>query len=632
MRVFEFYFNPKAQKNIFLKVFSVEPEKPKDKRKGNLYIVGQLSNALEANSSLLTRLAGRIQEEYYATQLPPEKNLKAALRGANAFLAQEVKNGNVDWIGNLHIAVLLIVSQDGQDAFYFTKSGSVKVWMTRKNTLADLGKNIEEKQSHTAKVFGNVASGNLLGDDKIIVLTPELYDLCAKHNLIQDIAFLKDKRQFQELFKAQQKELSRISGILFTVLVEAPQDDTAADKPVLMKLPNVQLPVMRFPRTQIIQRAQDLLRIPRVKMPTKTILLPVLLIAILAGGYMLFQDERNAAAQEAQIALEVAASLNAQADMALAEKNEKKANSLLQAAFKRIVPFMDIDTPSTEQLAILQEEIAKKLFEINNVKVLDEIKPIFTLPRKDTSLIPTKLLLVDEAIYFYNPFSSELLLYNMRGDTSQQFQVSRNIKHAAFVAHQVVLYVEPNTLLTLKENGSWSQETTLAQEFTEQAPEDVRGFSNSMYTLDEQSGEIIQYSNLLTQKGTAPVQWIHKQSQKRAQGAKTFAIDGDIWVLKPTGKLERYFKGLYRETIELDIFPALTSPIKLATHEDARYLFLLDTEYQRIIVTTKFGEVVAQYQSPAFDNMLDFGVSKDGSLIYVLSGNNVYRISTEALQ
>jgi len=57
MKIFEFYFNPKQQKERILKIFSFEPEKPRDRRKGNLYMVGELQNTLPSNATLLSTLA-----------------------------------------------------------------------------------------------------------------------------------------------------------------------------------------------------------------------------------------------------------------------------------------------------------------------------------------------------------------------------------------------------------------------------------------------------------------------------------------------------------------------------------------------------------------------------------------------
>jgi len=44
---------------------------------------------------------------------------------------------------------------------------------------------------------------------------------------------------------------------------------------------------------------------------------------------------------------------------------------------------------------------------------------------------------------------------------------------------------------------------------------------------------------------------------------------------------------------------------------------------------TKHGELVRQYQSEKFNNLLDFTVSQNGKIIYLLNAANVYKITVE---
>ena len=656
MKIFEFYFNPNQQKDRILKVFSFEPEEPRNRKKGNLYMIGELQNTLPSNTSLLSRLSSIIQQEYYASQLSAEKNLKVALRKANQFLSDEQKNGNVDWIGNLHFVVLLLASaQIGgniQNSFYFAKTGKEKIWMTRKGTLADLGKNIDSQEADTQKVFGNVVSGNVLQEDKIVVFTQDLFEVFFKQNLLQDLAFIKDRQQFEKLFKTKKKELSKVSGILFSVVLGSISESAAQEQkrkqmqlhiPVSlprMKIPQMKMPAMKTPQLKVphikLPSKMPAVTVPQLKMPKKptlsfqkkSLLSLVFLGFILFAGFFLFQEERNKSAREAQSALEVAKSLNLQADNALRLKNEERTNMLLQTARDRILPFVDSDFPNVLEIVLLKKEIEQKLAQLNKIEIIENPELVFEVRQQEINVAPTRMLLVDESMYLYNPFSSQLYTYSLRDQSSRIFQTSRNITQGIFVSDTIALYAEPNVLLTLLEDGTWSGQHTLAVAFTPQA---IEGFGNNIYILDLDGGNILRYENPLL--GNAqPTPWIDSASRENASGAVSFAIDGQIWIMKQGGKIERYFKGTYRESIHMNIFPVLINPTRIITDADNPYLYILDPSEQRVVLITKFGDIVTQYKSPSFDNLLDIAVSKDGRLLYLLNGNKVYRISTAALQ
>jgi len=52
----------------------------------------------------------------------------------------------------------------------------------------------------------------------------------------------------------------------------------------------------------------------------------------------------------------------------------------------------------------------------------------------------------------------------------------------------------------------------------------------------------------------------------------------------------------------------------------------LEPSQNRIIILSKQGEIIKQFQSPEFDALVDFAVSGDGKKIYLLNGLKVYQI------
>ena len=104
------------------------------------------------------------------------------------------------------------------------------------------------------------------------------------------------------------------------------------------------------------------------------------------------------------------------------------------------------------------------------------------------------------------------------------------------------------------------------------------------------------------------------------------AIDGDIWILNDDFKIHRYYQGLFKKSLNINILPLLENPTRLFASPNIPHLYILEPSNKRIIVMTKYGEIVKQYRSDEFNNLLDVTVSKDEKEIYLLNGLKVYRI------
>tara|TARA_Y100000310_G_scaffold345070_1_gene461583 strand:- start:1953 stop:2810 length:858 start_codon:yes stop_codon:yes gene_type:complete len=284
MKIFEFSFNPKKSKNRFFEIFSYEPTRSKERSKGSLYVVGELQNALELQGKFLRTLSQVIQQEYYDSSFKtPQAALKASLKKANLFLQQEAKAGNVHWLGNLHIAILLFITvQEKRTHFHLAKAGSIKVVMGRGGMVIDVGKKLEKagKQKHPSKIFGTVVSGTALPEDTIVVITKDIYDMLLRENSVTELVLLKEGKRLKGFFKTRQRMFSQLSGLLFHVVMEEMQPLSFLPKPKLMLQKGVKLPTLKLGLQFLLLRHPAAL---------KKQLIPILfLLAVLLLGFLLF--------------------------------------------------------------------------------------------------------------------------------------------------------------------------------------------------------------------------------------------------------------------------------------------------------------------------------------------------------
>ena len=111
---------------------------------------------------------------------------------------------------------------------------------------------------------------------------------------------------------------------------------------------------------------------------------------------------------------------------------------------------------------------------------------------------------------------------------------------------------------------------------------------------------------------------------KKSIVGKSISVDGSVWILDKNS-ISKYYAGLIQEKIEPNIFPSPKEFSKIFT-SSLPYLYILEPVQKRIIILDKAGQIIKQFQSESFDNLLDFGVSESGKTIWLLNGMKVYRI------
>jgi len=221
MQVFELHFNPKLKEDLIFDSFCYEPANVYEKRLGSLYLAGELKNALPQNLRFLDHLAQVIKDKFYATPIKSvEENLKLSLKKTNDFLAEEVKNDNTSWLGNLNFAILSLKNF----GLNFTKVGNLKIFLLRGGEIIDLGKKLElqEIEPYPLKIFLNIVSGKLTADDIIFVSTKEIFDLFLNENFLAEIAKSQVNKKFSEkelrrILREKEKVLAGISGVCLLI-------------------------------------------------------------------------------------------------------------------------------------------------------------------------------------------------------------------------------------------------------------------------------------------------------------------------------------------------------------------------------------------------------------------------------
>ena len=155
-----------------------EPANISEFQIGSLYVVGEIKSTSKNCSYLINSLASIIKKELYRN---PKRSaldsFEISLSKANNYLGDIASQGNVDWIGKIHMACALF----SQGQLYIAHTGAARILLLRNSRLTciteDFSKN--ENTPFPSKTFTNITSGPLLNSDRITLATPGLFNMLS---------------------------------------------------------------------------------------------------------------------------------------------------------------------------------------------------------------------------------------------------------------------------------------------------------------------------------------------------------------------------------------------------------------------------------------------------------------------
>ena len=665
MKVFELHFNPKGKEDTIFDSFCYEPINIDEKKLGSLYMAGELKNVLPQNYKLLEDLSSQIKKEYYRTfSRSPEKALIESLKKGNEFLEKLTKEGDVSWLGNLNFAVISLKDY----LFQFTKVENILVFLLRGGKITEITENLirEEIEPYPLKVFGNIISGKLSEDDILLILTKEVSEIFQNENLLEDLASLETftEKKLKELLWKKEKILKEVSGIaLLIALTKEPPTFKeripklfefemekfslprrisevilwgfiAALSPIktlilkisrLIKLPA--LPVLKIPRFQLL----------RFEKTRKNLILVLIFALVLIIGFYLFQfQEKREIAKIEKNFIQIQEK-NQKAENFLILKNYQEANLLFLetwgelSSIEKTLPESEKALNFKNEILVLKGKVESSLSKLNNLIKIEEPELLFNFSQ--TKLAPQKMVKIGGKLYFFNPATENLFWIDIFKKTGEEIKTERKFNFAQPLnSNSIIFFSKPDILTVFTEPNQFS-ESKIELPAGDFDFIDFKKFYSNFYLLDKKQGEILKCSLQKCQP------WFSKESSKKPENAISLAIDGSIWILNKGDTINRYWSGLYQETLKFDIFPKLEKPTKISIPPTLPYFYILEPAKNRILIIKKSGspsqvfgekiwegEVIKQFQSDKFDNLKDFAISEDGRTIWLLNSLILYQV------
>jgi hypothetical protein len=194
---------------------------------------------------------------------------------------------------------------------------------------------------------------------------------------------------------------------------------------------------------------------------------------------------------------------------------------------------------------------------------------------------------------------------------------------------------QAGALLVLDRNGllieydpSWEQmhAESLGGRDVWRNPVALKTFDSNLYILDNQANQVFKYPE--QQFGSSPVHWI--QSEIDATSAIDIAIDGSIYVIHNSGKIDQYYAG---ESVPFTV-TRIPKPLVNANAfyldipEIAQHIYVADASEMRIVQLDREGTFVRQLRPPA---EIEASFRQLGGLFVDETGGKLYYTTTGAL-
>lgn len=621
MQIFELHFNPRNRQDILFDTFSYPAQTLSEKRLGSLFLAGYLTNASLESPRFLKNLARVVKSEYYQDKKSkPEKQLKEGLKKGNYFLEQMAQKGKVGWISNLNFAVL---SLSNDFKLNFAKVGLCKILLLRKDKIAEIGPHLEliEIEPYPLKVFSKAATGTLKVEDRILVMNSQIYEHFSSYQLVEKIVQEPNlnQRKLNQIFKKAPQD---IPG--FFLLIDLKKKEGKPRKVVLKKetpLPLTQwIPFFSIKTPVVLQLKYPLF----FKKVAKKIIfslirahclftakLPALvfffLFLLLLGGILAEIEEKSQIAQT-QNQVRVIEEKLARAE-AIRAFNKEEALDLFSEVWQ------DLEVLPKESL--VRPELEKKFLALNHLEKINAPE-VFLEFEKNQSL-PEQIFLVGQSFYFMSHSPTVLI---KEKDHALRALTGKSKLITAFPWKETILFLsESNQLLRPEENGlvpvaNLNFSSALSS-----------SFNSHLYLVEEKTGEILKYPYEENFSWYSSLVWLRSGTEK-IKPVQSMAIDGRVWILSEDNTIYSYFKGEREKKFEVRLFPLLGRLTKIYTSSLHEYLYLLEPEGKRVMILSKEGQLIRQYQSEQFDNLKDLVVSEDEKTIYLLNGAKVYQAVT----
>jgi hypothetical protein len=197
----------------YVELFEYSPENIYQQPLGSLVGFFEVREYSEDSAYIVNFLTSVLKKEYYVNpKRPVNESLDSALHKVNMALSELAKQGNVEWLGNLHAAICVLEKNNA----HFSVAGSAKLFLYRNRMLSDIagGLTSDSPEPHPLKTFVNVSSGRLEKGDRILITSEDIFQILSITDLRKNFQRFESDKFVQFLKTALSNQLEMIASVV----------------------------------------------------------------------------------------------------------------------------------------------------------------------------------------------------------------------------------------------------------------------------------------------------------------------------------------------------------------------------------------------------------------------------------
>ncbi|MFH0820323.1 MAG: hypothetical protein V1908_00970 [Candidatus Peregrinibacteria bacterium] len=601
----------------------------KPRSEEQVWMVVEIEGETRYARSTVQNLIETVDEVYFADlELTPYERFEATLKEINLIVKNLKEKRGPKALGNLSAIVAVFSGNE----LHITQSKQAEAYLVRKGKLSMVSEGLGGKSDD---LFANIASGELLPDDKVIFTTSRLLRLATQSQLVQILndGVTEAVDALRELVMAE-NELSLGVGCVHIKLPQRSMEEVgqknapawlSALDPWLKKLKDLWNKNVgkKLPLPNLRSKIPGM---PKLNMSRKNILatlLGVLLVLVVSVSFLM-DSRRNEALrteyrgridqlnQDIQTANTKGYANEKETANAILDKVDREARDILGANFFR------------DEVMILMDKVQTTRDNINNTLRVKDLKPYVDLGAKKSSVNALGLLNLDDKFfaYEYNTLFEIILDQVLDPKTIDAAEVV--LSGTAMEDQGLLIFLTQSGRIIEYDGSQFSFANT--EDTAWKSGADVAAYGRNVYLLDPANNQIYKYSRLRSNFSSAS----EYNTDADLNGAIDLAIDGNVYVLKTGGEVIKLFKSK-TEAFELtDMAVETTTVTKIFTSIELNNLYLLDPVNKRVIIALKEQSGNARYSGQVvFDGLegvKDLYVDKGEAKLYLLTESAVYQI------
>lgn len=649
---------------------------------GELILMVEICGAKENTKKIINHIVEDTEYHYFnSIAKHAEKALEDALQKVNFAVSETIKHTKKEWLARSSV---LIIAHCGNEV-HFTQIGKINAFLISEKEASQIIDPTEENAINPVKPFGNIYSGAMPDNSALLFVTSSILDyisqeklrkickeqpteMASKHikELLKKAPKTKHfgavivKRQNEETGKKQLeetfiKEEVYSSGGDAVPLESIEKKKDVKEKPIhksnaandkqdasdvgFQKNEEKQIINDLNPKTNQSKITKNYSQPMQKNKPKNNrnaminkIIILTLGILVVWFGINLFTNgkkqkteivETDKTPTEYQTLLNAIQAQFIEAQNYLIVDKRDEALLALQEIQKRIDEIPEITEDQRNVKKEFSRKISTQLLLAQGVNLL--VPKLIT----ETGDISTEqIILKDSKIYTVDTANNTIFSLPLAEKTLAKVMAAAEAvgsiqKIIDHTAGSIIFYHSLDGLaeFDVSKNGLKSIEW---QRTGTGAPQAGDIYQNKLYIITP-SNTILKYTRSITGY-TQETKWLNEPQDTVLANTVDMAVDGAIWTLSSNGAIAKFFKGV-RENFTATIAPPLKKPARLFTDLDLKYLYILDTGTNRVVILNKdTGAIATQFTAQEFAGLKDFAVNESVRTIYLLDKNGIFEV------